>query len=417
MKKTHPILILLSLMAIALAISCAATPPPASVAPTEEASPPPATTTPPVAPPPAPPPLSPEDAFKAQTGMTPAEYYAQKEKELNAAREAAINAGAEQLAPEYLWDADGVGLDALAKWEAKDYFAAKDAAEDALAAYVALKDGLEAYKLREEIAADAGRLFPEYLSVADNVGLDALEKWDAKDYSGAKDGAAEALVMYTALKDGLAAYMIREEIAAKAERLVPEYLFEADSVGLDALDKWDAGDYTGAKDAVADALVMYSALKAGIRAYEVREEIAGSAGTSTLFLQADSISLDALDKWDSKDYSGAKAAAETALAMYLNVAASGERQKALDYRADVAVRQGFSSADAIYSRAIAEYRGQRYEEAAKLFDESWAMFKVAAQEALEKRQAAEEALRRSDQRLTESDETARQAELILEGGR
>jgi hypothetical protein len=41
---------------------------------------------------------------------------------------------------------------------------------------------------------------------------------------------------------------------------------------------------------------------------------------------------------------------------------------------------------------------------------------MASQLALEKRLAAEEALRRADRRAAESDETARNVELILEGG-
>jgi len=224
--------------------------------------------------------------------------------------------------------------------------------------------------------------------------------------------------MYSALKAARDAYDVREKIAERAEELVPDYLSQADNIALDAIDKWDAEDYSGAGLDAAEALAMYSALKAAGDAYEVREKIAESA--EELFpdylSQADNIALDAIDKWDSKDYSGARNDARTAWIMYLNVGSAAERQTALNLKADTAVRQEFNSAEAIYNRANAAFRGQRYEDAAPLYEECWIIFRMASQLALEKRQAADEALIRADQKAAESDEAARNAEAILQGG-
>jgi hypothetical protein len=297
------------------------------------------------------------EAYEALIDKIDTLYYEKKAKELSDARSLAVNAGIEGLFPEYLLEADNAVTAAEGKYQAKDYYGAKASADDALSMYVAIRDGIEAYKLREEIAERAEELVPDVLLYTDNLALDALEKWDAKDYDGARLGAAQALVMYSALKAARNAYDVREKIADRAEEMFPNSLLQADNVALDAIDKWEAKDYYGAKDT-----------------------------------------------------------AITAWMMYLNVGASTERQTALNFKADTAARQDFNAAEAIYNRANAAYRGQRYEEAAPLYEECLPIFRMAAQLALEKRLAAEEALRKADQKAAESDEAAKNAEAILQGG-
>jgi hypothetical protein len=298
------------------------------------------------------------EAYEALIEKISAPYYEKTAKELSDARSAAVNAGAEALVPGYLMEADNALDDAEEKYQAKDYYGAKASVDDALSMYLALKDGIEAYKLREDVAERAEELVPDVLLEADTVGLDAIDKWEAKDYAGARSGAAEALAMFAALKAARDAYDVREKIAERAEELFPDFLSQADNVALDAIDKWEARDYSGAKD-------------------------------------------DACTAW----------------IMYLNVAASTERQTALNLKADAAARQEFNSAEAIYNRANAAYRGQKYEEAATLYEECLPIFIMASQLALEKQGVAEEALRRADQRAAESDQTAKNAEAaILQGG-
>jgi len=325
---------------------------------------------------------------------------------------------AEELVPDYLLTVDNIGLDAIAKWEAKDYNGAKTGANAALSMYLILRGGIETYYLREDIAERAEELVPDYLLTVDNIGLDAIGKWEAKDYNGAKTGADAALSMYLTLIDGIEAYYLREDIAERAEELVPDVLLEVDTIGLDAIAKWEAEDYSGAKLGAAKALVMFAGLKVARDAYDLREVIVERAEKffPDYLSQADDVGLDAIDRWEAEDYYGAIGSASTAWIMYLSLAASTERQTALDLKANIAVRQEFYSAEAIFNRANAALNGQRYEEAAPLYEECVLIFRMTTQLVLERQRAAENALRRADQKAAESDEAARNAELILQGG-
>ena len=297
------------------------------------------------------------DAFDAMRDKTLARFYENKERELTNARNAAVSAGALALVPDYLLEADNTVANAQGKYQAKDYYAAKDAANEALTMYAALEAGLKAYKIREEIAAGVEAVVPEVLLQTDTVGMDAIWKWEAGDYNGAKAGADKALSMYAALQPALEAYTVRERIAERAWTLAPELLSQADDVGLRAIGKWEAEDYTGGK---ADA--------------------------------------------------------EMAHIMYVRTAANTERQEAVNVRANVAVRQDFNAAQTVFNQANTAYQARRFEEAGRLYNQSETRFRELTRVALERRRVAEDALRRANQRTAESNETAREAERILEGG-
>jgi hypothetical protein len=418
MKRICICLILLSLAAVFMAVSCAGTPPPPVETVTE-------------APPPPPPAVTQPPSIPAPDQST-----------LNTLNEAAARAAAaRKLAGDFdassFFPSDWESAESLFnRAEQQKNTSTRDGAQESTARYIGAAEAYEALiekisglcyddKAKElsdaraaAVNAGAEELVPDYLLEADNAVIDAEDKYQAKDYYGAKSSADDALAMYTALKDGVTAYYIRQEIADRAEELVPDVLSQVDTFGLDVIDKWKAKDYNGAKLGAADALVMYSALKAARDAYDVREKIADRAEElfPNALSQADDVAFDAIDKWQANEFKGAKDAATTAWMMYLNVGASTERQTALDLKADTAARQEFNFAEAIYNRANTAYRGQRYEEAAPLYEECLPIYRMASQLALEKRLAAEEALRRADQRVAESDETARNAELILEGG-
>jgi hypothetical protein len=482
MKKKLIWLIILSLAAVFVAVSCAGTPPPPAQAPTEGPSPAPSPSPSPPAPPSSTAPdqstlnslndaaaraaaarklagdfdassfypsewesaealfsqaeqqkntstkdgaqdsaaryIKAAEAYDALADKINAPYYAKKAGELSDARNAAVNAGAGELVPDYLLEVDNFVDDAEKKYQAKDYYGAKAAADSALAMYLTLRDGVVAYYVREEIADSAGELVPDYLLTVDTIGLDAIDKWDAKDYNGAKTGADAALSMYLTLRDGIEAYYFREEIAKRAEELVPDVLEYTDNVGLDAIAKWDAEDYSGARLGAAKALTMFSALKIARDAYDLREIILERAEVlfPDFLSQADDVGLDAIDRWLAEDYSGAKDIASTAWIIYLVLGASTERQTALDLKANVAVRQEFFTAEDFFNRANTAYNGQRYKEATPLYEESMFIFRMTSLLVLERQRAAEDAIRRADQKAAESDETARNAELILQGG-
>jgi hypothetical protein len=250
-------------------------------------------------------------AFEALADKSIAQFARDLEAEVIAAREAAVKADAETLASGYFQSADNKALEAVAQYEAKNYYDARDSAYLARDMYGVLKTGSEAYKVRREIL---DRDFAEY--DAGNVGA-------------------------------------------------------ADELALSGIADYEAGDMESAQDKADEALFRYNlALRTG------KETVARN--------KAD--------------------------------AANAERQKALDLKANVAVRQDFEEATSIYNRAGNSFRAQNFDAAAALYEESRAMYEVISVVAEEKRRIAEEALRDAAEKMAESDNTARNAELILEGG-
>jgi hypothetical protein len=413
----------LGFLAVIMAVSCAGAPPPeeppAPPPPQQTAAPPPTPAAPPVTPPPPPAPPPAPQGLDALSDEALAQLYSDTERELNMARAAAVALGAGIFAPDFLLEADNTVASALQKYDANDRNGAKAAADQALLMYNALYTGLAAYGLREDIAWRVEELEPSVLWQADDVALEMFDKWRSGDYPGAKAAADKALMVYGMIDDGLAAYDARQSVAWSLQELAPEYLWQADDVAFDAFDKWDAADYDGAREGVEKALLMYGTLKTGVEAYQLREALAVDAVefNPSVFWQTDDIGFSAIDKWEAEDYSGAKADAESAMLGYTIIGAGEGRRRALDARADVAVRQEFNVAQVLYDRANNAIQWNDPTEALRLYRESMILFMQAARTADERRRSAEEALRRAQQRFIESDETARNADAILEGGR
>jgi hypothetical protein len=200
----------------------------------------------------------------------------------------------------------------------------------------------------------------------------AEEQYQAKDYYTAKDTAEEALASYSFGKTWLDAYNVRAEIADRNFDVYDPMSVElADDVLFDAADNYLAKDYSGAGDKAEEALLRFNlALRAGWECY----------------------------------------AAE------MGAFAAAERQNALDLKANVAVRQEFNTAQAVYARADTAFQAERFEEAVTLYDDSLSQFEVITLVAKEKQLVAERALVRANEKIEESDETARAAEVVLEGG-
>ena len=216
------------------------------------------------------------------------------------------------------------------------------------------------------------------------------------------------------------AYLIdarNNTIMAGAMALAPDFLSQADNTVLAAYEKYLENDFHAARDAAVDALDMYYAIWAGVEADGIREAIAVRARALVpgLLSEADDAFWDAVDKWDMGDFAEARTGVELALIMYMRAGASTERQEALNRRANVAARQEFDSAQSIFARADTAFQARELDQAGILFYESAPLFRGAAQLAFERQQMAEEALRLANERMAESDETARAAELILEG--
>jgi hypothetical protein len=177
----------------------------------------------------------------------------------------------------------------------------------------------------------------------------------------------------------------------------------------------------------------YESLLVGAGIYLTRQEIIGRdfiIYDPENFDKAEAVAFAALDEFEAENYAVAEEYAEEAMLRYNIVLANGwvgyatsrrnsataERQHALDLKANIAVRDAFRDADAIYSQAETAIRAGQYENAAIRYTESEARFLITIRDTEEKRQLAEVALREAEEKIEESDETARHAVNIIEGG-
>jgi len=108
--------------------------------------------------------------------------------------------------------------------------------------------------------------------------------------------------------------------------------------------------------------------------------------------------------------------AREAFALDSAVAAAAERQRALDNRANIAARQYYDDAHAVFSQGVSSFQERDFDQSAGFYVQSRTMFIRATDFALERRRLAEEALQQADRRLIESNELAHRLELIIEGG-
>jgi hypothetical protein len=231
----------------------------------------------------------------------------------------------------------------------------------------------EIMALRDKlIAAGARDYFPELFSLADQNSLTALEQYEAKEYYPARATALQSIDMYNTLTDAYTAWLTRKEIEERGfYDYDPDNFDRAGEILSDAMDSYQAGDYAAAREKADEALNRYNlVLSTGWAAYaELRSSFAGA-----------------------------------------------ERQAALDMKANIATRDIFGEADSNYKSAVDSYGSKNYENAAKQFIDSEALFIAASITTSEKRQNAAEALREANEKIEESGETARQAEIVLEGG-
>ena len=218
-----------------------------------------------------------------------------------------------------------------------------------------------------------------------------------------------------------------------AKEAFPDFFPPADSTALMALEQYEAGDFSAAKDSSAKALEMYEILTVAWDAWEVKWEI---DEREFVFYDPDNydrareILSDAMDAYKAENLPSARKNAEESLLRYNLVLSSawaeyaelrsslaeGERLAALDMKANVAAREFFAIADTDNKTAQELLEAEEYEEAAKMFTNSEAMFVIASMSVLEKRRIATEALRGAQEKIEESDRVVRQAETIIEGG-
>jgi hypothetical protein len=222
-------------------------------------------------------------------------------------------------------------------------------------------------------------------------------------------------------------------IAAGINSFYPEYLLDADKTALDAVAKYEAEDYYAADEGSLLALQQYRTLKPGVEAYKLRQEIVDrdfSGYDRDNFSRADELLLAAFNHYGEKNAKTAGDEAGEALSRYdlvlragwagsagrLQALAQAERQKALNEKANVAVRNDFAETEKVFGQANTAYRAGRYQEACPLYEGSAADYTILASKAAEKRLIAETAISKAEEKIAESETVVQNAELILEEG-
>jgi hypothetical protein len=232
-----------------------------------------------------------------------------------------------------------------------------------------------------------------------------------------------------------------DEVMAAREQLIntgfaeifPQYLKKADDMALAAQKQYEAEEYYEARDTVAAAMTEYELLQMGNRIFLTRQEVIDRGFTqfdAENFLKADEVAQVALEAYDAGDNETAVTNAEEAQLRYNLVLANGwtayaslrktaavaERDHALTERANIASRDTFREADAIFNRAEENFAEENFSVAGLAFVEAEAMFAIARKETAERRVRAEETIKRAEEKIEESNEAAVEAERIIEGG-
>jgi hypothetical protein len=233
-------------------------------------------------------------------------------------------------------------------------------------------------------------------------------------------------------------------IGAGIRDVSPNRLEAADLCIDQALEQYETGNAATTNNAAAesyyaaaasafDALDRYSALTLGARAYRLGEEIqerdfAGHDPEN--YELAGKFMDDAVAAYDAGDSGVALAQAEEALLRYtlvmnegwlaytedLKLSAEAERRNALKFKANVAVKKAFGDADGLYTKGTTAYNAQDYAASAEYFSQSIPLFSAVIKTAEQKRVVAEDAIQTAETRIGQSEETAREAETVLQGG-
>jgi hypothetical protein len=154
-----------------------------------------------------------------------AEQFAGEQQQLlAAAREEALKAGAEELVPDRLAQADTVADSFLQKFEGGDFTGAVKEGKDALDRYKVLQTISEAHTMQLE--ADSYDFFsrdPDNYMIAADAGNSAVEYYDAGDIVQAQKAADEALARFAQVnKNGWVSQVEEKVSGARTQREAAE---------------------------------------------------------------------------------------------------------------------------------------------------------------------------------------------------
>jgi hypothetical protein len=134
-----------------------------------------------------------DDIFNRSAGQ----FAGEQQKVLAAAREAALNAGAGELVPDRLAQADALSASAQEKFQNGDLTGSVRTGKEARDRYRVLQTIAEAHARQEE--ADANDFFsrdPDNYMLAADAGNSAVELYDAGEIAKAQDSADESLARF-----------------------------------------------------------------------------------------------------------------------------------------------------------------------------------------------------------------------------
>ena len=223
-----------------------------------------------------------------------------------------------------------------------------------------------------------------------------------------------------------------EAVKAGADDLVPEHVAKADEYSDSSKSKLEKNDFAGSIRDGKEALDRYKVLQTIAEAHNKQEE----ADNNNFFsVDADNYMLaaeagnNAVDLYDKNQIPESQEAAEEALDRFTQVVKNGWvysveekasvakewRDASQEVKADVAVKQEYDAADRVYNNAHVALRAEEYAVAAELFEQSGGLFSKAHDNALIKRERAEEALRDAELKLAESEKKAQTAQELFGG--
>jgi hypothetical protein len=177
--------------------------------------------------------------------------------QVEAAREAALASGAEEVLPQRLGLADNIALSSQSKYASGDYDGAAAGASEAYGRYLALKTILDAYNLKQE--ADDNDFITrdsENYDAGIKAGNSAVDLFDAGSLADAQKSAEQAMDSFTAvLNKGWTGYAEDQSGAAQTWR-------------QSAL---DARAHVAVRDLFEDADTAFNGAFVSLRAEEYRD--------------------------------------------------------------------------------------------------------------------------------------------------
>jgi hypothetical protein len=199
----------------------------------------------------------------------------------------------------------------------------------------------------------------------------AASQYDAEAYYPAAASAFTAVDMYTALEIGLGAYAARREILERDfVKYEPVNFTFAEEVFRDGIVCYDTGFIDDARDKAEQAALWYSLV---------------------------------LDTgWET-------------FASERGAAAAKIQEAAYTLKAHVAVKKDYDAAAGVLKQGDVLFSNRQFPDAVAQYTQSEALFITVRDTAREKRRLAEEAIRTAEEKVIQSDENARDAEIILEG--